>query len=78
VHPTTQESYNRAKLLLQTHSREHIRLAEALLEHEVLDADQIALIMNVSVRLVHQSLMYCTGKVVANGEQTADTKIETR
>lgn len=36
-----QESYDRAKNILKTHSQELKILAEALLLHETLDADQI-------------------------------------
>ena len=38
-----QESYQRAATLLRTYHREHKRLAEALLEHETLSAEQIEL-----------------------------------
>ncbi|XP_073964760.1 ATP-dependent zinc metalloprotease YME1L-like isoform X2 [Choristoneura fumiferana] len=40
------ESYERAKLLLKTHAREHKALAEALLKYETLDAEDIKAIMN--------------------------------
>ena len=36
-----QESYDRAKTILKTHSHELKILAEALLLHETLDADQV-------------------------------------
>uniref|UniRef100_A0A1B6CDD3 AAA+ ATPase domain-containing protein n=1 Tax=Clastoptera arizonana TaxID=38151 RepID=A0A1B6CDD3_9HEMI len=40
-----QESYERAKLILKTHQREHKLLAEALMKYETLDADDIKAIM---------------------------------
>lgn len=40
-----QESYERAKLILKTHHREHKLLAEALIKYETLDADDIKAIM---------------------------------
>ena len=36
-----QESYERAKSLLKSHSKEHQQLAEALLRHETLTAEEI-------------------------------------
>lgn len=42
-HLPPQESYERAVQLLKTHSVEHRRLAEALLKHETLTADEIRL-----------------------------------
>ncbi len=41
IKKTLNESYERAKNILKTHSNELKQLAEALLEHETLDADQI-------------------------------------
>lgn len=41
IRRTLDESYNRAKNILKTHSHELKVLAEALLHHETLDADQI-------------------------------------
>ncbi|XP_072020022.1 ATP-dependent zinc metalloprotease YME1L1-like [Amphiura filiformis] len=38
-----EESYQRASSLLKTHSKEHRRLAEALLKHETLSADEVEL-----------------------------------
>ncbi|CAB3223074.1 unnamed protein product [Arctia plantaginis] len=40
------DSYERAKLILRTHAKEHKALAEALLKYETLDADDIKAIMN--------------------------------
>lgn len=40
------ESYERAKTILRTHSKEHKLLAEALLKHETLDADDIKAIIS--------------------------------
>lgn len=37
----SQESYERAKTILKTYSREHKLLAEALLKYETLDADEV-------------------------------------
>lgn len=39
------ESYERAKLILKTHSKEHKALAEALLKYETLDAEDIKAIL---------------------------------
>ena len=39
------ESYDRAVKLLKTHSVAHKKLAEALIERETLDADEIAHIL---------------------------------
>lgn len=39
------ESYERAKSILKTHSKEHKALAEALLKYETLDADDIKSIL---------------------------------
>ncbi|XP_077280729.1 ATP-dependent zinc metalloprotease YME1L [Temnothorax americanus] len=41
-----QESYERAKAILKTHMKEHKLLAEALLQYETLDADDVAAIAN--------------------------------
>ncbi|KAK7086991.1 ATP-dependent zinc metalloprotease yme1l1 [Halocaridina rubra] len=41
-----QESYERAKAILKTHSKEHKALAEALMKYETLDADDIKAILN--------------------------------
>ncbi|XP_012535673.1 ATP-dependent zinc metalloprotease YME1L [Monomorium pharaonis] len=41
-----QESYERAKAILKTHAKEHKQLAEALLQYETLDADDVAAIAN--------------------------------
>lgn len=41
-----QESYERAKLILKNHQKEHKLLAEALLKYETLDADDIKAIMS--------------------------------
>ncbi|XP_076379352.1 ATP-dependent zinc metalloprotease YME1L isoform X3 [Megalopta genalis] len=41
-----QESYDRAKIILKTHSKEHKQLAEALLKYETLDAEDIKAIAN--------------------------------
>ncbi|XP_011694970.1 PREDICTED: ATP-dependent zinc metalloprotease YME1 homolog [Wasmannia auropunctata] len=41
-----QESYERAKTILKTHMKEHKQLAEALLQYETLDADDVAAIAN--------------------------------
>jgi len=41
-----QESYERAKTILKTHAKEHKQLAEALLQYETLDADDVAAIAN--------------------------------
>lgn len=40
------ESYERAKLILKVHAKEHKALAEALLKYETLDADDIKAIVN--------------------------------
>lgn len=40
------DSYERAKAILKSHSREHKALAEALLKYETLDADDVKAIMN--------------------------------
>lgn len=40
------ESYDRARLILKTHAKEHKALAEALLKYETLDADDIKAIMS--------------------------------
>lgn len=40
-----QEAYDRAKHILQTHSVEHRRLAEALLKYETLDLEEIKLVI---------------------------------
>lgn len=44
------ESYERAKTILVTHSKEHKALAEALLKYETLDAEDIKTILNGGVR----------------------------
>ena len=36
-----QESYDRAKAILKSHAGEHRALAQALMKHETLDADEI-------------------------------------
>ncbi|XP_072755645.1 ATP-dependent zinc metalloprotease YME1L isoform X1 [Anoplolepis gracilipes] len=41
-----QESFERAKSILKTHAKEHKQLAEALLQYETLDADDVAAIVN--------------------------------
>ncbi|XP_026828195.1 ATP-dependent zinc metalloprotease YME1 homolog isoform X2 [Ooceraea biroi] len=41
-----QESYERAKTILKTHAKEHKQLAEALLQYETLDAEDVAAIAN--------------------------------
>ncbi|XP_011873836.1 PREDICTED: ATP-dependent zinc metalloprotease YME1 homolog isoform X2 [Vollenhovia emeryi] len=41
-----QESYERAKAILKIHAKEHKQLAEALLQYETLDADDVAAIAN--------------------------------
>ncbi|XP_014478773.1 PREDICTED: ATP-dependent zinc metalloprotease YME1 homolog [Dinoponera quadriceps] len=41
-----QESYERAKSILKTHAKEHKQLAEALLQYETLDAEDVAAIAN--------------------------------
>jgi len=41
-----QESYERAKLILKNHQKEHKMLAEALLKYETLDAEDIKAIMS--------------------------------
>lgn len=41
-----QESYERAKKLLKTHDKEMHLLAQALLEYETLDANQIRKVLN--------------------------------
>ncbi|KAG5313567.1 YME1 metalloprotease, partial [Pseudoatta argentina] len=41
-----QESYERAKAILKMHAKEHKQLAEALLQYETLDADDVAAIAN--------------------------------
>ncbi|XP_078033964.1 ATP-dependent zinc metalloprotease YME1L [Augochlora pura] len=41
-----QESYDRAKVILKTHSKEHKQIAEALLKYETLDAEDIKAIVN--------------------------------
>ncbi len=40
------ESYNRAKAILNEHSKEHKALAEALYEHETLTAEEVQTIIN--------------------------------
>ncbi|XP_069770651.1 ATP-dependent zinc metalloprotease YME1L1-like [Narcine bancroftii] len=39
------ESYERAKLILKTHAKEHKNLAEALLKYETLDAKEIQIVL---------------------------------
>lgn len=39
------ESYERAKSILKTHSKEHKALAEALIKYETLDADDVKSIL---------------------------------
>ncbi|XP_011136885.1 ATP-dependent zinc metalloprotease YME1 homolog [Harpegnathos saltator] len=41
-----QESYERAKAILKAHAKEHKQLAEALLQYETLNADDVAAIAN--------------------------------
>jgi ATP-dependent metalloprotease len=41
-----QESYERAKTILKMHAKEHKQLAEALLQYETLDAEDVAAIAN--------------------------------
>ncbi len=43
-----QESYDRARDVLKTHGREHHRLADALLQHETLDAAEIEKVLSGS------------------------------
>lgn len=40
-----QESYERAKSILKTHSKEHKALADALMKYETLDANDIKSIL---------------------------------
>ena len=40
------DSYERAKNILKTHSKEHKALAEALLKYETLDAEDIKAILS--------------------------------
>ena len=40
-----QESYERAKVILKTHSSEHKALAQALMKYETLDKDDITSIV---------------------------------
>lgn len=40
-----QDSYERAKNLLKTYSKEHKTLADALLQYETLDAKEIKLVL---------------------------------
>lgn len=42
---TLQESYDRAKALLKSHTKEHKNLADALLMYETLDAKEIQLVL---------------------------------
>lgn len=42
---TPQESYERAKALLKSHTKEHKNLADALLMYETLDAKEIQLVL---------------------------------
>lgn len=44
--PAFQESYERAKTILVKHAEEHKRLAEALLQYETLDAEDVNAIIN--------------------------------
>lgn len=41
-----QDSYDRAKNILNVHHKEHKLLAEALLKYETLDADDIKALLN--------------------------------
>ena len=49
-----QESYERAKKILQEHPKELHALAEALMKHETLDADACKAIIR-KARLVHEN-----------------------
>lgn len=40
-----QDSYERAKKLLKAYSKEHKKLADALLAHETLDAKEIQMVL---------------------------------
>ena len=40
-----QEAYARAKSILNTHAKEHKRLAEGLLKYETLNAEEIQLVI---------------------------------
>lgn len=40
-----QDSYERAKSLLKTYSKEHKKLADALLTYETLDAKEIQMVL---------------------------------
>lgn len=40
-----QDSYERAKSILKTYSKEHKKLADALLTHETLDAKEIQMVL---------------------------------
>lgn len=40
-----QDSYERAKALLKSHTKEHKNLAEALLRYETLDAKEIQMVL---------------------------------
>lgn len=40
------DSYDRAKIILKAHAKEHKALAEALLKYETLDAEDIKAIMS--------------------------------
>lgn len=46
---TLQESYERAKALLKSHTKEHKNLADALLMYETLDAKEIQLVLEGKV-----------------------------
>lgn len=39
------ESYERARNILQSHSREHTRLAKALLQYETLNAEEVVAVI---------------------------------
>ncbi|XP_018423005.1 PREDICTED: ATP-dependent zinc metalloprotease YME1L1 isoform X3 [Nanorana parkeri] len=45
VRTLLKDSYERAKLILKTHAKEHKSLAEALLSHETLDAKEIQMVV---------------------------------
>lgn len=50
IHPvpsfsSTQDSYERAKTILKKYSKEHKKLADALLQYETLDAKEIQMVL---------------------------------
>lgn len=42
---SVQDSYERAKSILKTYSKEHKKLADALLRYETLDAKEIQMVL---------------------------------